>query len=354
MPTPTTFTTRVTFDHVRNTAAGFTADNPVLGYGVIAIEGDEESTVFRVKIGDGVTAWNDMPYAGGDGPIAIEDIEGLADELAALAPIANPTFTGTVSGVTKSMVGLGNVDNTSDVNKPVSTAQATADTAVATAAAADATTKANAALAAAIDYTDTGLATHTHGNINADGKWQPFLDEIQPEADFVMVVEGGSADLKARSSISASLVGGLSTVATTGDYNDLDNLPSLFSGDYGDLANVPSTFSPAPKVVTALGTISGTVTPDANARVDYDLTASGNITLANPSGTPVNGQVILFRVTQGSGGSKTVTLGGSITIPSSASSPLPWSTAEGACDYLAIKYHAGRSEWDVVSFVPGY
>jgi hypothetical protein len=42
------------------------------------------------------------------------------------APIDSPTFTGTVSGVTKSMVGLGNVDNTSDANKPVSTAAQTA------------------------------------------------------------------------------------------------------------------------------------------------------------------------------------------------------------------------------------
>ena len=39
------------------------------------------------------------------------------------APTSNPTFTGTVSGISKSMVGLGNVDNTSDANKPVSTAQ---------------------------------------------------------------------------------------------------------------------------------------------------------------------------------------------------------------------------------------
>lgn len=46
--------------------------------------------------------------------------------LNAKAPIANPTFTGTVSGITKAMVGLANVDNTTDVNKPVSTAQATA------------------------------------------------------------------------------------------------------------------------------------------------------------------------------------------------------------------------------------
>lgn len=39
------------------------------------------------------------------------------------AALVSPTFTGTVSGITKSMVGLGNVDNTSDANKPVSSAQ---------------------------------------------------------------------------------------------------------------------------------------------------------------------------------------------------------------------------------------
>ena len=43
-----------------------------------------------------------------------------------IAPLASPTFTGTVSGVSKTMVGLGNVDNTSDTNKPVSTAGQTA------------------------------------------------------------------------------------------------------------------------------------------------------------------------------------------------------------------------------------
>ena len=42
------------------------------------------------------------------------------------ANIASPTFTGTVGGITASMVGLANVNNTSDANKPVSTAQQTA------------------------------------------------------------------------------------------------------------------------------------------------------------------------------------------------------------------------------------
>jgi hypothetical protein len=46
--------------------------------------------------------------------------------LDAKAPINNPTFTGTVGGITPTMVSLGNVTNTSDANKPVSTAQQTA------------------------------------------------------------------------------------------------------------------------------------------------------------------------------------------------------------------------------------
>jgi hypothetical protein len=50
----------------------------------------------------------------------------VTTSLALKAPLASPTFTGTVSGITSSMVGLANVDNTSDVNKPVSTAAQTA------------------------------------------------------------------------------------------------------------------------------------------------------------------------------------------------------------------------------------
>lgn len=57
----------------------------------------------------------------------------LQTQLNLKSPKADPTFTGTVTmpanvvGLTKAMVGLANVDNTSDANKPVSTAQAAAD-----------------------------------------------------------------------------------------------------------------------------------------------------------------------------------------------------------------------------------
>ena len=51
--------------------------------------------------------------------IPVADVSGAA-------PLASPTFTGTVTGVTSTMVGLGNVNNTSDASKPVSTATQTA------------------------------------------------------------------------------------------------------------------------------------------------------------------------------------------------------------------------------------
>ena len=49
-------------------------------------------------------------------------VGSIQEQLDDKAPVNAPTFTGTVSGITKSMVGLGNVNNTTDANKPISTA----------------------------------------------------------------------------------------------------------------------------------------------------------------------------------------------------------------------------------------
>jgi hypothetical protein len=54
------------------------------------------------------------------------DTKSSNSDLALKAPIASPTFTGTVSGITATMVGLANVDNTTDLLKPISTATLTA------------------------------------------------------------------------------------------------------------------------------------------------------------------------------------------------------------------------------------
>jgi len=81
--------------------------------------------------------------------IAQSKIDGLSTSFAAKADLASPTFTGTVSGITKTMVGLGSVDNTADSAKPVSTAQATAIATAKSEAIADATAQVNAIIASA-------------------------------------------------------------------------------------------------------------------------------------------------------------------------------------------------------------
>lgn len=57
---------------------------------------------------------------------AISDVTNLQSSLDLKAPLASPAFTGTPTGITKTHVGLGNADNTSDANKPISTAEQTA------------------------------------------------------------------------------------------------------------------------------------------------------------------------------------------------------------------------------------
>ena len=85
----------------------------------------------------GTSQFWSVPYAlyagnvkGADGKLNTSDTAAMLKpyftSINLKANIESPTFTGTVSGITKAMVGLGNVDNTADINKPVSTATQTA------------------------------------------------------------------------------------------------------------------------------------------------------------------------------------------------------------------------------------
>lgn len=177
----------------------------------------------------------------------------VTNALAAKAPTASPTFTGTVSGVTKAMVGLGNVDNTSDANKPVSTAQAAADSAVASAASADATSKANAAQAAAVqraNHTGTQTASTISDFSAAAASAAPVQsvagrtgavsltksdvglsnvdntsDASKPIGTATQTALNGKAD--SSHTHTASQVSGLAAVATSGAYSDLTGAPGL-------------------------------------------------------------------------------------------------------------------------------
>ena len=97
------------------------------------LKADKTTTYTKTEVNDRVAA------VVGSAPAVLDTLKELAtalnndasyattitNALAAKSPISNPTFTGTVSGITKTMVGLSTVDDTSDVNKVVSTATTT-------------------------------------------------------------------------------------------------------------------------------------------------------------------------------------------------------------------------------------
>ena len=93
------------------------------------------------------------------------------------APIESPTFTGTVGGITQGMVGLGSVDNTSDADKPISTATQSAldlkaDAGDLTSHESATTTVhgiADTAALATKDYADAAVNTHNLDSTNVHG-----------------------------------------------------------------------------------------------------------------------------------------------------------------------------------------
>ena len=72
------------------------------------------------------TATTATTQSAGNNSTLVATTEFATTALNLKSNIASPTFTGTVGGITKAMVGLSNVDNTTDALKPVSTAGQTA------------------------------------------------------------------------------------------------------------------------------------------------------------------------------------------------------------------------------------
>ncbi|WP_346429762.1 hypothetical protein, partial [Daejeonella sp. H1SJ63] len=108
------------------------ADATTLATGKIQLAGDLAGTATSPTITNAAVINKTLTgYTAGAGTVAATDnilqaIQKVDGNVALKAPLASPTFTGTVSGITKSMVGLANVDNTADIDKPVSGATQTA------------------------------------------------------------------------------------------------------------------------------------------------------------------------------------------------------------------------------------
>jgi hypothetical protein len=121
----------------------------------------------------------------------------------------------------------------------------------------------------------------------------------------------------------------------------------------GDILDSNGTSVLGGSTTVVSSSYSSTINTDAGAGDIFDITLTGNATLSNPT-NPVNGKTLRWRITQDATGSHTVALGNKFNIPSSATSPLPFSTTANKMDVLAATYHSGRDKWDIIAFVPGY
>jgi hypothetical protein len=208
----------------------------------------------------------------------------LQTQIDAKAPTASPTFTGTVSGVTKAMVGLGNVDNTSDADKPVSTAQATAIATAKSEAIADATAQVNAVVASAPAALDT---------------LEELAAALGDDANFAATVTNS---LATKAPIENPTFTGTVTVSASG---------VVFTDGTQTKQGVPSITTISPKTdsytlssLTERDTIvevgkatAATLTIPTNASVAYPVgttidiiqTGAGQVTIAGAGGVTVNG-----------------------------------------------------------------
>lgn len=95
-----------------------------------------------------------------------------------------------------------------------------------------------------------------------------------------------------------------------------------------------------------------TIAVDASRGNDFRVTITADRTMGNPS-NPVNGQQIIFQITQGTGAPYTITWGS--TYDFSAALPEPvLSTAAGQTDLLGFMYNAAKGSWLLAAYVNGF
>jgi hypothetical protein len=226
------------------------------------------------------------------------DAKGNAADLALKAPLASPTFTGTVTGVTATMVGLGNVNNTSDVNKPVSTAtQAALD---AKGSATDLALKAPLA-SPAFTGTVTGISATMVGLGNVDNT-SDLNKPISTATQTALDTKGSTADLALKAPLASPAFTGTVTgvTATMVGLGNVDNTSDLaksistatqsaldLKGSAVDLALKAPLASPA-----FTGTVTGvTATMVGLGNVDNTSDANKPVSTATQAALDVKGSV---------------------------------------------------------------
>ena len=133
---------------------------------------------------------------------------------------------------------------------------------------------------------------------------------------------------------------GSTTVGTTVYYDTILSLSAYTA----DLSSFSGSGNPSVQEVVS----ATTVTPNANSDDEIVITAQGGaLTLANPSGSPVQGQAMIIRI-KDNGISRTITYGSEYRA---IGITLPTDTTISKITYIGMIYNANDSKWDCISTV---
>lgn len=266
----------------------------------------------------------------------ISDFSTAADARVAAAPStgtgslvrsSSPLIT-TPTGIVKGDVGLGNVDNTSDANKPVSTAQSTAINAKVTDAIVDAVTT---------------VAPSQNAVFDALALKQPLDSDLTTIAGLTATTDNfmvaNSSAWASRTPAQAKT--SLALTKTDVSLANVDNTSDATKNS----ATATLTNKRITKRVSS-NTSSATPTPNADTDDVYLLTAqAATAAFAAPTGTPTPAQPLVIRI-KDNGVARTISWDG---IYRAIGVTLPTTTVISKTLYIGFMYNFSDTRWDCLA-----
>lgn len=187
-----------------------------------------------------------------------------------------------------------------------------------------------AGAAPATTTTGTGVVTALGSNINTTGG---FVTQSGALAASALLLGGGSGSPITSTTTGTGVVTALGNNAnSTGGFATINGVATFTNKRFD------------PRVSSTTSTAS--ITPDISSFDQYAVTAqAATLTINAPTGTPVDGNKLIFRILD-NGVAQTLSWNGTYTV---IGVTLPTTTTAGKMTYVGCIYNAANTRWDVIA-----